>query len=54
MDLCCYFKKFDSSYIILVLYVDDMLIEGSNMREINRLKRQMSEEFKMKDMGAAN
>ncbi|WOG90447.1 hypothetical protein DCAR_0209691 [Daucus carota subsp. sativus] len=44
---------FDSSYIILLLYVDDMLIAGSNMREINKLKRQMSEEFEMKDMGAA-
>ena len=53
MDHCCYFKQFDSSYIILLLYVDDMLIAGSNMREINRLKRQMSEEFEMKDMGAA-
>ncbi|KAL8104982.1 hypothetical protein AgCh_028950 [Apium graveolens] len=53
MDHCCYFKQFDSSYIIFLLYVDDMLITGSNMREINRLKRQMSEEFEMKDMGAA-
>ena len=53
MDHCCYFKRFDSSYIILLLYVDDMLIAGSNMREINKLKRQMSEEFEMKDMGAA-
>ena len=53
MDHCCYFKQFDSSDIILSLYVADMLIEGSNMREINRLKRQMSEDFEMKDMGAA-
>ncbi|KAL8133698.1 hypothetical protein AgCh_008946 [Apium graveolens] len=44
--------QFDSSHIIL-LYVDDMLIAGSNMREINRLKRQISEEFEMKEMGAA-
>ncbi|KAL8112467.1 hypothetical protein AgCh_019972 [Apium graveolens] len=53
MDHYCYFKQFDSSYIILLLYVDDMLIAGSNMREINMLKRQMSEEFEMEDMGAA-
>ena len=51
MDHCCYFKQFDSSYIILLLNVDDMLIVGSNMGEINGLKRQMSEEFEMKDMG---
>nr|CAN72350.1 hypothetical protein VITISV_034941 [Vitis vinifera] len=27
-DHCCYFKSFDNSYIILLLYVDDMLIAG--------------------------
>ena len=45
MDHCCYFKQFDSSFIILLLYVDDMLIVGSNMTEINKLKRQMYEEI---------
>jgi hypothetical protein len=55
MDHCCYVKHFNASYIILLLYVDDMLIAGSNMVEINKLKRQiqMSEEFEMKDLGAA-
>ncbi|KAD5961972.1 hypothetical protein E3N88_13445 [Mikania micrantha] len=53
MDHCCYIKKFSKSYIILLLYVDDMLIAGSDMKEINKLKKQMSEEFEMKDLGAA-
>ncbi|KAJ0555551.1 putative RNA-directed DNA polymerase [Helianthus annuus] len=53
-DHCCYIKKFKGSYIILLLYVDDMLIAGSDMSEIKKLKRQMSEEFEMKDFGAAN
>ncbi|KAD4889451.1 hypothetical protein E3N88_21524 [Mikania micrantha] len=52
MDHCCYIKKFSKSYIILLLYVDDMLIAGSDMKEINKLKKQMSEEFEMKDLGA--
>ena len=30
-DHCCYFKRFDSSYIILLLYVDDMLVAGPCM-----------------------
>ena len=31
-DHCVYFKRLDDgSYIILLLYVDDMLIAGSNM-----------------------
>ena len=39
---CCYVKFFDNSYIILLLYVDDMLIAGSNIEEINNLKKQLS------------
>ena len=53
MDHCCYLKKFSSSYIILLLYVDDMLIAGSDMKEISKLKKQMSKEFEMKDLGPA-
>ena len=53
MDHCCYQKHFDSSYIILLLYVDDMLIAGSDIQEINKLKKQLSREFEMKDLGAA-
>ena len=52
-DHCCYIKRFDGSYIILLLYVDDMLIVGANLHEIDKLKRNLSEEFAMKDLGAA-
>ena len=38
-DHCCYVKSFDNSYIILLLYVDDMLIAGSSIEEINNLKK---------------
>eukprot|EP00253_Pinus_taeda_P004050 PITA_04050 len=41
------------SYIILLLYVDDMLVAGSNMQEINVLKRKLANSFAMKDLGAA-
>ena len=41
-DHCCYVKSFDNSYIILLLYVDDMLIAGSSIEEINNLKKQLS------------
>ena len=36
---CCHVKFFDNSYIILLLYVDDMLIVGSSIEEINDLKK---------------
>ena len=54
MDHCSYFKKFDDRYIILLLYVDDMLLVGSSMKEINKLKQQLAKEFEMKDFRAAN
>ena len=50
---CCYVKFFDNSYIILLLYVDDMLIAGSSIEEINDLKKQLSKQFAIKDLGAA-
>ena len=39
---CSYVKSFDNTYIILLLYVDDMLIVGSSIEEINNLKKQLS------------
>jgi len=53
MDHCCYIKNVGGSYIILLLYVDDMLIAGSSIDEINRVKQQLAEEFEMKDLGPA-
>jgi hypothetical protein len=52
-DHCCYVKNFENSYIILLLYVDDMLVAGSSIKEINNLKKQLSKQFAMKDLGAA-
>ena len=52
-DHCCFFKRYKSSYIILLLYVDDMLVAGSDMNEIRNLKMQLSKEFDMKDLGSA-
>ena len=52
-DHCCYFKKIDNNFIILLLYVDDMLVAGSNMQEIVNLKLRLSKQFEMKDLGAA-
>jgi len=38
-DHCCYVKKYVDSYIITSLYVDDILIVGANMEEIDWLKK---------------
>lgn len=38
MHQCCYMKDFALSYIILLLYVDDMLVVSYTIDEINKLK----------------
>ena len=48
---CCFFKRYKSTYIILLLYVDDILVVGSDMDEIQNMKIQLSKEFDMKDLG---
>ncbi|KAE8697500.1 Retrovirus-related Pol polyprotein from transposon TNT 1-94 [Hibiscus syriacus] len=52
-DHCCYIKRFDNSFIILLLYFDDMLVACSDMQEIIKLKQKLSKQFAMKDLGAA-
>jgi hypothetical protein len=53
-DHCVYFKRLENgSYIILLLYVDDMLVTGSNMQDINVLKNKLANSFAMKNLGAA-
>ena len=45
-DHCVYFKRLDNgSYIIFLLYVDSMLVVGSNMHDINVLKTKLAKSF---------
>ena len=52
-DSCVYLKVARDSNIYLLLYVDDMLIAAKSKTEIDKLKKQLSNEFEMKDLGAA-
>lgn len=53
-DHCVFMQKFsDGDFIILLLYVDDMLIVGKNISRIKELKETLSESFAMKDLGPA-
>ena len=53
-DHCVFVKVFgEDDYIILLLYVDDMLIVEKNMDKIKKLKGQLAVLFTMKDMGHA-
>jgi len=53
-DCCVYVKSLDDgSFIFLLLYVDDMLIVAKNLDDVVGLKALLSQEFDMKDLGAA-
>ncbi|GJV62248.1 zinc finger, CCHC-type containing protein [Tanacetum coccineum] len=52
----CVYSKFDSSDkgVIICLYVDDMLIFGTEQNQVDKTKKFLSLRFSMKDMGEAD
>ncbi|KAJ9547314.1 hypothetical protein OSB04_019857 [Centaurea solstitialis] len=52
----CVYSRFDSSGsgVIICLYVDDMLIFGTNQLQVDETKSLLSSKFAMKDMGEAD
>lgn len=52
-DSCVYIKREGSTFIYLLLYVDDMLIACESMAGINKVKQILKKEFEMKDLGEA-
>ncbi|PKI59003.1 hypothetical protein CRG98_020571 [Punica granatum] len=53
-DKCVYIKETENGYIILCLYVDDILIVGSDDSMIKSTKNMLNSRFNMKDMGPAD
>ena len=39
---------------LISLYVDDILVAGSNLEEVNRIKQQFTKRYEMKDLGELN
>ncbi|GJS63771.1 zinc finger, CCHC-type containing protein [Tanacetum coccineum] len=52
----CVYSKFNSSGegVIICLYVDDMLIFGTDQNQVDKTKKFLSSKFSMKDMGEAD
>ena len=46
-----YLQKYDSNFIIIVLYVDDLLIIGNTVASISVIKTTLHDAFKMSDLG---
>uniref|UniRef100_A0A2N9J1S8 Integrase catalytic domain-containing protein n=1 Tax=Fagus sylvatica TaxID=28930 RepID=A0A2N9J1S8_FAGSY len=53
-DHCVYVRQFpNGKFIILLLYVDDMLIVGQDANMVGSLKKELFKSFDMKDLGPA-
>ena len=50
-DKCVYSKFTEHFGVIICIYVDDMLIIGTNMHGVNDTKSYLTSKFKMKDLG---
>lgn len=50
-DTCVYSKVIGFDCVIICLYVDDMLILGTNISVVNETKTFLSSQFDMKDLG---
>jgi hypothetical protein len=52
----CVYSRFDSSGsgVIICLYVDDMLIFGTDQLQVDKTKMLLSSKFSMKDLGEAD
>ena len=53
-DKCVYVKNTEHGSVIICLYVDDMLIMGSNNEVIKPTKKMFNNKFNMKDLGVAD
>nr|KAJ0221579.1 hypothetical protein LSAT_V11C200099630 [Lactuca sativa] len=51
----CVYSKFDTfgKRVMICLYVDDMLVFGTDLEEVNKTKKFLSSSFEMKDLGEA-
>jgi len=52
-DHCVYIKRFEGNFVILSLYVDDILLAGNSLKSVLAIKEWLSSNFEMKDMGEA-
>ncbi|XP_049386270.1 uncharacterized mitochondrial protein AtMg00810-like, partial [Solanum stenotomum] len=50
-DYSLFTKTANNKLVLVLVYVDDLLVTGSDLQEINRAKLELHKNFKMKDLG---
>ena len=50
-DYSLFTKKFNQTFIALLVYVDDILIASNDVQAVEDLKTSLNQEFKLKDLG---
>ena len=50
-DYSLFTKRFNNSFMALLVYVDDILIASNDIQPIDKLKVSLDQEFKLKDLG---
>ena len=50
-DSSLFVRNGTSGKLIVLIYVDDLIITGDNMEEINALKASLHQQFALKDLG---
>ena len=53
-DNCLFVRRSGGNIYLISLYVDDILVAGSDLNEVERIKQQFTEHYEMKDLGELN
>ncbi|EOY04473.1 Uncharacterized protein TCM_019713 [Theobroma cacao] len=54
VDRCIYLRTSGSKFIFLILYVDDIVLASIDLRMLQEIKKLLSRQFEMKDLGEAS
>ena len=50
-DPCIYFKTDDEGFVTVILWVDDIVLSGTSLDYVEKIKQILKDRFKMKDLG---